>query len=201
MLWIGLTGGLASGKTTVAGILKKKNIAIVDADVLARDAVESGSEGLKQVVSRFGSDILAASGALDRKKLAAVVFGQKASLLDLEAIIHPIVRRLALEAREKLKAQGQKIAFYDVPLLFEKRMQNLFDKTVVVVTSEENQLKRAISRDKSNDQEVRSRLSHQMPLVEKAKLADYVIENNAGLAELEANVEKFLQKISYQPQE
>ncbi len=203
MLWIGLTGGLASGKTSVADILRKKNIAVVCADALARIAVEPGAPGLKAVVAQFGKDILTTSGSLDRKKLANKVFGQKERLLQLEAIIHPIVRRLASEAREKLKIKGEQLAFYDVPLLFEKKMEELFDKIVVVFTTEENQRLRAISRDKTNEKDVKERMSHQMALKEKINFADFVIENNAGLRELEVAVDKLLLNLAglYQPQE
>ncbi len=192
MLWIGLTGGLASGKTSVANILRKKNISVVCADTLARSAVDKGTEGLRLVVSSFGKDLLTQTGQLDRQKLATKVFSQRSSLLKLEEIIHPIVRKLASEAREQLKREGKALAFYDVPLLFEKKMADLFDKVVVVNCSEAKQLERAILRDHSNETQVRQRLANQMPLDEKVKLADFVIENNEGLGQLEKAVEQML---------
>ena len=201
MLWIGLTGGLASGKSSVAKILRHKNIPVVCADTLARQAVALGSDGLKQVVAHFGADILTSAGEINRKKLAAQVFGHKANLDKLESIIHPIVRQLTKENREKLQKQDIQIAFYDVPLLFEKNMQGLFDKTVVVHTTEANQIQRAISRDKATEEQVKSRMSHQMALKEKIKKADFAIENNAGVIELEQAVEDLLIKLNYQPQE
>ena len=198
MLWIGLTGGLASGKSSVAKILRHKNIPVVCADTLAREAVALGSDGLKQVVAHFGSDILTNSGEIDRKKLAAQVFGHKANLDKLESIIHPIVRELTKKNQEKLQEQGVQIAFYDVPLLFEKNMQGLFDKIVVVHTTEESQIQRAISRDKATEEQIKSRMAHQIALKEKVKKADFVIENNSGLIELERAVEKLLDLLHIQ---
>lgn len=200
MLWIGLTGGLASGKTTVTEILRKKGIAVVCADQLARLAVANGSAGFQHVLSSFGADILDATGQLDRKKLGEKVFSDKTSLLRLESIVHPIVRQLGTSMREKYKSEGHKIAFYDVPLLFEKNMQSLFDKIVLVITTPENQLKRAVLRDALSENEIRNRLKNQMPMNEKIKQADFIIENNAGLPELELEVEKMLVAI-HQAQE
>ncbi len=196
MFWIGLTGGLASGKSTVAEILRNKKIPIINADSLAREAVRPGSEGLKKIVTLFGTELLVPDGTLDRKKLASKVFGQKTSLDQLENILHPIIRQMAIEAREKLKSEGHAIAFYDVPLLFEKNMQKLFDRTVLVATSVENQIQRAVSRDKMSEEEALSRMSHQIPLVQKLKLADYIIDNNSGLKELEKKVDQMLLTIT-----
>ncbi len=196
MLWIGLTGGLASGKSTVGAMLTNRAIPVVNADQLAREAVKPGSIALSQISKAFGTEVLNADLSLDRKKLASKVFGQKASLEKLENILHPVIRKLAAESREQLKAQKNALAFYDVPLLFEKNMQSLFDKTVLVTTSEENQVRRAILRDKATRESIESRMIHQIPLTQKIILADYVIENNSSLIELEARVDEMLKAIT-----
>ncbi len=196
MLWIGLTGGLASGKSTVTRILREKDIAVICADELARLAVSPGSLGLRQVLSDFGPDVLNTSGELDRKKLGQKVFKDKKSLLKLEGIIHPIVRQLGLEQRREYEASGRKMAFYDVPLLFEKNMQNLFDKIVLVSTNPENQIARAILRDGLSENEIRSRLQNQLPMSQKINLADFIIENNSTLEDLKKAVELMLAAVT-----
>ncbi len=200
MLWIGLTGGLASGKTTVAEILRKKKIPVICADQLSRLAIAEGSSGLKEVLSYFGPSVLDSTGQLDRRKLGEKVFKDKKSLLKLESIVHPIVRQLGTSMREKYKSDGHKFAFYDVPLLFEKNMQSLFDKIVLVTATHEKQMERALLRDQLSEDEIRNRLKNQLPMKEKIKDADFIIENNKGLKELEAEVEKMLQAL-HQAQE
>jgi dephospho-CoA kinase len=192
MLWIGLTGGLASGKTTVTNILRKKKIAVICADELARLAVAPKSLGLQQVLSDFGTDLLNSNGELDRKKLGEKVFKNKQNLVKLESIIHPIVRQLGAKQRNELELAGEKIAFYDVPLLFEKNMQSLFDKIIVVTTSPENQMRRAILRDGLSEIEIHHRLQNQLPMSQKINSADFIIENNSTLQDLELAVDRML---------
>src|SRR5688572_878381 len=140
MLWIGLTGGLGTGKSTVAKILRQKGHLVVDADEMARLALDPAGKILTKVLDRFGAGMLGSDGNLDRSKLAAVVFADRALLTELEKLVHPEVRRLTLEHRRRGEAEGREIAFYDVPLLFEKNMAGDFSKTVVVVADPELQI-------------------------------------------------------------
>jgi dephospho-CoA kinase len=194
--WIGLTGGIASGKTTVANGLRSRGYAVVDADDLARRAVEPGSQGLKQVVQAFGRDVLRADGSLDRPKLGQLIFSHPDLRQKLEAIIHPEVRRLSALERTRLEREGKAIAFYDVPLLFEKKMEAMFDAVIVVSTSEALQKKWLASRNKLTAAEVEARMSAQLPLRDKAGKAHYVIKNEGTLKELDSEIERVLAELS-----
>jgi len=121
MKWFGLTGGIASGKSSVSQILKNEGFAVVDADAIAREVVEAGSPGLSAVKTHFGTEILKPDGSLDRKKLGQVVFGHPEKLLQLESILHPLVKQETLRQRNDHQAKGRDFVFYDVPLLFEKK--------------------------------------------------------------------------------
>lgn len=195
MKWIGLTGGLGSGKSTVAEILRRRSLVVIDADEMAKLAVGLGSPALEQIKSRFGPDILKSDGSLNRAKLAEVVFSDAEKLALLEAIIHPEVRRLTSRERSRVAAGGAAFAFYDVPLLFEKQMQDQFDAVVVVSASEEAQLSRAMKRDGVSRAKVFARMGSQLPLAEKVKLATYVLHNDGSLNDLERQVDELIVKL------
>tara|TARA_B100000749_G_C18450166_1_gene476232 strand:- start:72821 stop:73414 length:594 start_codon:yes stop_codon:yes gene_type:complete len=197
MQWIGLTGGIGSGKSTFAGILNSKRIPVINADELAHLALQPGRQTYDQVVELFGNKILDSSGQIDRKKLGAVVFGNTEELTRLENILHPAVREMAEIRKKELLENGQyKLAIYDVPLLYEKSMQKYFDAVVVVYCSEETQIQRVMERNGLSRKEVISRMSHQIPLTEKVKLADYVISNEGSLEDLEKESEKWIQSFN-----
>ena len=196
MQWIGLTGGIASGKSAIGKILQREGFAVVDADVLARTVVESGRPGHDQVVQEFGPSILKRDGSIDRTKLGSLVFADATLLKKLEGIIHPYVKKMVIEKKKILVNQGQSVSFYMVPLLFESGDQNSFDRIIVVSCSQAVQVERAMARDGLNEKEVLSRINRQMAVEDKVALADLVIENNGSLAELE---EKVLQLINTMP--
>jgi dephospho-CoA kinase len=195
MKWIGLTGGIATGKSTVSRALSLRGIPVVDADVLAREAVRAGSAGFQQVVQAFGPNAVGLNGELDRQFLGAAVFSDPDKRRLLESIIHPRVRALMLTRKAELERQGAPLAFYDVPLLFEKNLAAEFDATVVVACDRPTQLARAMSRDNLSREEAERRLAAQMPIEEKVARADFVIDNNAGLDELEAAITAFLRQL------
>lgn len=196
MKWIGLTGGLGSGKSTVAEILRRRGLVVIDADEMAKLAVSPGNPCLDQIKSRFGSQIFKTDGSLDRAKLADIVFQDSAKLAALEAIVHPEVRRLTSRERSRIAAGGAKLAFYDVPLLFEKNMQDQFDAVVVVSASEEAQVARAMKRDRASRDKVYARLNAQLPLTEKVRLANYVLRNDGSVADLEQQVDELLTRLA-----
>lgn len=196
MLWVGLTGGIACGKSTVSRILIARGYAVVDADELAKQAVRPGSEGHAQVVAEFGPDAVLSSGEINRKRVAEVVFADRSKLDRLEQIIHPLVRKLCAEERERLKAEGRKLAFYDVPLLFEKKMQTMFDRTVVVACTAAQQKSRLISRDGLSPSEADRRLRAQIPIDEKRAMSDEVIENMGSISDLEVAVSAYLGRLA-----
>lgn len=195
MLWIGLTGGLGSGKSTVAQILRKKGIAVIDADRKAREVIEKGSEGFQEVVDAFGPQVLGPDQEINRSELARLVFQSAALKEKLESIIHPKIQEAVRSERSYLQDQGLQIAFYDVPLLFEKNLQKQFDAVLVVFAPKELQIQRVRERNQWSLDEIESRLQNQVSLDQKKNQADYVIENTGTLLELEAQVEKTLEQI------
>lgn len=199
MLWIGLTGGLGSGKSTAAKLIRDQGITVIDADEMSRLAVCRDSVGLTKVVGHFGSAMLKSDGELDRAQLAAQVFRNPNALLELEAIVHPIVQKLTEERRAAAEKRGDKIAFYDVPLLFEKKMQNRFSKTVVVNASLEDQISRTIKRDGLSRDQVLQRMKNQIPLDHKVQLADFVLENTKGVEDLKLQVKDLLSRLLKTP--
>ena len=199
MLWIGLTGGIASGKSTVSRLLRARGQAVIDADVLAREVAQAGTPAHSEIESAFGRDVISESGELDRKKLGSIIFADPFKRELLEKIIHPRVRQLAAEKRRELEAEGRRLAFYDVPLLFEKNMRPMFDKVVVVGCSPDTQLRRLMARDGSSRADAEARIKAQIPLRDKIAQADLVIANDAGLAELEREVDGVLGHLAGEP--
>jgi len=192
MKWIGLTGGIATGKSTVAQVLRAQGCSVIDADQLARQAVAKGSEGFQRVVRVFGSEVLNSKGDLDRNRLGKAVFSDPKLRDELEKIIHPLVRQLALAEKSRLKSKGLDQAFYDVPLLFEKNLEALFDQVLLVYAPEETQIERMKTRDGFSEKEARKRLAAQVPIEEKKKRAGTVIENTGTLEDLERNIVEYL---------
>ncbi len=195
MKWIGLTGGIASGKSTVSRILQAQGLAVVDADEIARRVVEPGTPGLAQVISRFGSGVLHSDGSLDRKKLGKLVFGKPEELLALENILHPLIQNETARQRESWKKKGKALAFYDVPLLFEKKLEDNFDAIVVVQSSEALQKSRMKQRDQLSDAEIDSRLKSQIPMAKKVDSATWVLRNEGSLQELEAQTLQLIKSL------
>ena len=188
MIKIGITGSLASGKSTVAKTLAKMGFTVLNADELVHRLLLKGSEAYTEVLDAFGLDILGPGQQVDRKKLGEIVFKDKSKLELLESIIHPKIRKCMKTKREDLTSKGEDIAFYDVPLLFEKKMETQFDQIVVVSCSEDLQVKRLMAREKLNKGQALSRIALQLPMKEKEKKANLVIMNNEGLLELEQKV-------------
>lgn len=180
----GLTGGIASGKSTVAARFAERGLPVIHADALGRRAVATGSDGLRAVVERFGSQILGADGAIDRSRLAARVFASADELAALNAIVHPRVRALFEAERARLESEGQPVACYEVPLLFENGLEESLRPVVLVAAPERLQIERARLRDGSTREAVLARMRAQLPLSEKAARADWVIVNDGSLEQL-----------------
>ena len=195
MKLIGLTGGIASGKSTVAAILRRLGASIINADELSREVVQPGQDAWNEITKSFGSDILREDMALDRKKLRKIVFDNPKARKQLEAIIHPRVRALAEKRISELAASGSSVIVYEVPLLFEAQIHLWLRPVILVACDIETQKKRLLERDHLTELEAQQHLDAQMSLAEKRKLADYVIENDTTLEELEQQVRAVLQKI------
>jgi dephospho-CoA kinase len=186
---VGLTGGIGSGKSTVARFFEARGAAIIDADRLAREAVLPGTPGFAAILERFGPGVLAPGGDLDRAALGRIVFGDEEARRALNAIVHPEVARLAAERMTTLSAAGQALIVYDVPLLFENGLERFLPETIVVSVPEEVQRARVHARDGLRPEEIEARLRAQLPLAQKAARATYVIDNSGSLEQTEASVD------------
>ncbi len=183
MLLVGLTGGIGSGKSTVADLLRKRGAVVLDADDFARAAVVAGSAGLRKVTERFGPEVLGPDGELDRRKLASIVFADPAALSDLEAIVHPEVRRMFGDGIQE-NLDGQQVVVLVNPLLIEMGTHRDCDIVVVVSASIDTQIARSVARG-MDESDVRARIAAQLPLAERAQAADVLIDNESTLDELE----------------
>ncbi len=179
MFLIGLTGGIASGKSTVAKRWVEHGAIEIDADQLAREVVEPGREGLRQIVETFGKDVLQADGSLDRATLGSLVFGDELKRLALNAIVHPLVKERSKEILAGLPEDA--IAIYNVPLLVEANVDHDFDLVVTVEAPEDEQIKRLVKNRGMTDSEARARISSQAKPVERAAVADVILNSNQDI--------------------
>lgn len=197
--WIGLTGGIATGKSTVADLFRQNGFAVIDADTIAHQALVASSPVFASLIAEFGSDIIDTHGNIDRGRLGEKIFKNPPARLKLDSLVHPFVRQQVAQQKQKLVQQGIKVAIYDVPLLFEKNMQKDFDKIVVVACRPDLQKARLIKRNSLTQDQAEQRISAQLPIDQKTKQADFVIENNSSLEELKNQTQKVisqLQKLS-----
>jgi dephospho-CoA kinase len=196
-LLVGLTGGIATGKSTVSEMLRRRGCVIIDADVLAREVVAPGEPALAAIVEEFGRGVLAADGTLDRKKLGAIIFADAARRKRLEAITHPAIReRFARQLAELIARGFAGIVVFDAAVMIESGNYKNMDRLVVVATDEATEVRRLMTRDRIDRDEAERKVRSQMPVAEKAKLADYVIDNGGDRPATEAEVERVYQALS-----
>jgi dephospho-CoA kinase len=188
VLLVGLTGGIGSGKSTVARLLEERGAVVFDADLLAREAVEPGTPGHAAVIERFGADVLAPGGELDREALASIVFADPAARRDLEQIVHPEVRRLFAEGSEAYR-DTDRVVVFSAPLLVETGMNTAFEILVVVSATVATQIERLMRQRGMSEASIRARIDAQAPLEDKAAAADFLVDNEGALDELETQVE------------
>ncbi|MFF2544198.1 dephospho-CoA kinase [Kitasatospora sp. NPDC058063] len=188
MLKIGLTGGIGAGKSEVSRLFAARGAVIVDSDVIAREVVAPGTDGLAAVVAEFGPQVLREDGALDRPALGAVVFADPERLKALNAIVHPLVR--ARSAELEAAAAPDAVVVHDVPLLAENGLAPLYDLVVVVDAADEVRLDRLVRLRGMAEEEARARMAAQASREDRLAIADLVIDNGGGLAELEARVDE-----------
>ena len=181
---IALTGGIACGKSLVAQLLQEKGVPVVDADQLARDVVAVGTEGLTAVVTAFGSHMLDETGALDRAKLGALVFSDPDKRKVLEQILYPRIASAGVEAMNALAASGHEISIYEAALIFENGLEQAFDATLLVTTTQAIQVQRIVARDGLSEGAALQRIAAQMSLLEKEKRASYVLRNEGSKEDL-----------------
>jgi len=192
-VYLGLSGGIGSGKSTVAKILTDLGAVVIDADVIAREVLEPGQIGYENTILTFGESVLSESGSIDRKKLAELVFQNPEQLAKLEAIIHPAVIDRVTQIRESLPETS--IVVYDTPLMFEKQLQSQFDKVLIVSADTELRRSRLLDRGlELND--INARMGNQATDEQRESIADFVIQNNGSLVQLQEQVAKVWQQIT-----
>jgi dephospho-CoA kinase len=188
MLLVGLTGNIGSGKSTVDQLLSERGATIIDADVLSRRAVEIGTPAYKSIVERWGTSILGPDGMLDRGALRRIVFSDPAELEQLNTLVHPEVERMRAELVEAARLRGDKLVVCDVPLLFERKMTDLFDKIVLVDAPRPVRLERLVRERGLKETEAMDMIVAQMPAELKRARADFVIDNVGTLTQLDTRV-------------
>lgn len=188
MLLVGLTGGIACGKSTVAQMLSARGVPLIDADVLAREIVEPGQPAFNDIVAAFG-DVLTPDGQLDRKRLGSVVFADVEKRKALEAMTHPRIFQRFTEKTQVLEQKGEPVIVYDAALLFERKLSELMNLVIVVTLPPEVQLLRLKTRDALSDEEALRRITAQMPIEEKVKQADFVIDNSGSREQTAAQLD------------
>ena len=191
----GLTGGIASGKSTVAARLRARAVPVIDADEVAREVVARGTEGLAAIVDAFGATVLGPDGALDRKALAALVFSDASRRRQLNAITHPRISVRTLERSAELSARGEPLACYEAALLVENGAADAFRPLVVVACPQDLQIARAVARDGTTRQEAEARVAAQKSLAEKVALADFVIDTSGTIDETLRRTDEVLEAV------
>jgi dephospho-CoA kinase len=192
---VGLTGGIASGKSTFAAALRELGVPVIDADRIAREAVRAGGPALAAIVEAFGPGALGPDGELDRKAMADRVFGDAGARRRLEAIVHPAVRAGVAAETARLAAEGHDLAFHDVPLLYERGLDRDVECVVVVHAPPALQKARLRARDGLTEEEAEARLAAQWPIDEKARRADVLVDNQGDLASLRAKAGPVLEAL------
>ena len=195
MLKIALTGGIATGKSHVLDQFRRRGIACLDADALAHGVMAAGTEATAAIAERFGADILAADGSVDRKKLGPVVFADPPARRELEAIVHPAVHRAVSAGIRAFELMGDTVAIVDVPLLYETGGEKAFDRVIVTACPPETQVARLLERGLT-EAAARQRLAAQWPTEKKTSRADFVITTGGTFEETDEQIERILGELS-----
>jgi dephospho-CoA kinase len=193
-LIIGLTGSIASGKSTVSLMFHDLNVPVIDADKISREVVNPHEDAYNKIVDTFGNSILQDDKTIDRAKLGEIIFNDHVMREKLNNIVHPAVRERMLAKRDAFVKAGVPTVVLDIPLLFESNLTHLVDKTLVISVTESVQLTRLMTRNGYNEQEARQRIQSQIPITEKVKMADAVIDNNGTKQETYEQLEQLLQQ-------
>lgn len=189
---LGLTGGIASGKSTVSHYFLEKNIPVVDADLIAKEVVEPRTPGLAKIISHFGSSILTATGELDRKKLGVIIFNNEEERVELNNILHGEIERRVDQLLSELKQEDHPLIIMDIPLLYEVDYQYKCDEVMTVFVSQKTQINRLMIRNSLSNEQAMDRINSQMPLIDKALLSDVIIDNEGSIENTRLQVDRWL---------
>lgn len=195
MVVIGLTGGIASGKSTISNMLMDMKIPVIDADVIARDVVKPETDTLKRLVKKFGEDILNIDGTLNRKKLSNIVFNDRESLKQLNLIIHPAIKNAIMNKLNEYKKSKEKYCVVDAALLIEANFIDIVDCVILVYVNRKTQVERLMNRDKISMEEAERKIDSQMSLDEKMKYADYLVDNNHDVENTRLQLKSIIKEI------
>ena len=193
---IGLTGGIATGKSTVSELLTAYGFKVVDADVASRKAVKKGSKGLDQIREKFGQEAIDDNGEMNRKYVGELVFNNPEQRIELNKIVHPIVREIMEEEKNHYLNEGYNVIM-DIPLLFENDLQDTVDEVWVVYTSESIQIERLMERNDLSQEDAKARVYGQISIDKKSRMADHVIDNLGDKLELKQNLQQLLEEEGY----
>ncbi|MBY9080320.1 dephospho-CoA kinase [Paenibacillus sp. HN-1] len=195
---MGLTGGIASGKSTVSALLVSKGARLIDADAIAREIMLPGHEVLASVAEAFGAGVLQPDGTLNRSKLGDIVFHDPEALKTLNGLTHPVIRRITRERMEAFEREdASRLTVVDIPLLYETEQEDMFEKILVVYVPRKVQISRLITRNGLTEEQARARLDSQMDIELKREKADYVIDNSGDLAGTERQIEQLLDRLGF----
>ncbi|BFL67589.1 MULTISPECIES: dephospho-CoA kinase [Staphylococcus] len=193
---IGLTGGIATGKSTVSELLTAYGFKVVDADIASRKAVKKGSKGLDQIREKFGQEAIDDNGEMNRKYVGELVFNNPEQRIELNKIVHPIVREIMEEEKNHYLNEGYNVIM-DIPLLFENDLQDTVDEVWVVYTSESIQIERLMERNDLSQEDAKARVYSQISIDKKSRMADHVIDNLGDKLELKQNLQQLLEEEGY----
>lgn len=196
---IGLTGGIASGKSTVSTMLKTKGYTIIDADIAAREVVNIGEDAYNGIIEAFGKEILLEDGNIDRKQLGSIVFHNTEKRLLLNSIVHPAVRNYMQKKKTEAIEAGKQTIIMDIPLLFESKLTYMVDKTILVFVDPDIQKERLMKRNQLSEEDAVARIGSQMRLNEKIQLSDAVIDNNKTIEETEKQLYNIINEWELEP--
>ncbi len=194
MLVIAITGGICSGKSVVADMLRDLTFPVLDSDRVAHKVYEKGTDTYRKLIEHFGLQILLPDGSISRDILGGLVFHDRGARLKLETITHPSIEKRMRSYVKKREAEGCQACFVEVPLIFEKGKKNLFNLVITVFTTRDTQIDRLKSRDSLSRAEAQTRINSQMPLSEKVRSSDYVIDNSGTLEETIDQVKQFVRQ-------
>ena len=192
---IGLTGSIGTGKSTVSTIFKQQGIAVVDADIGAREVVKPGTIGLKKIVKTFGKEILFSDGTLDRKKLGEIIFSDPFKRQKLDELLSDLIYKWIIAEKQRQIVEGQKMIVLDIPILFEGKYEKEVDKIIVVALTKQKQVEKIMKRDNITKKQANKKIKSQQSITSKILRADYVIDNNGTRENTEIQVLNWLNSI------